>query len=231
MLNVKVKTKPITRFLHFGRVPFFYVGGGSFRVTARIKNFDSTTFQGGMLKIVIQYAFTSFLETIEARIGAIEAHKEITVELGNKGVILGVLSQGHAIFWAEVVNNASNSVDLCDANGTSLGKQLHEITTFANGSFSKSAVYRSQVHSFHSLTAGELYTLIAIEVSTFVFLINVFLTIIVNYQKLSEAWMAFISYSIPVSLFGLVAFIFFCVVFAWLFFVHHVYDRYGLYRS
>jgi hypothetical protein len=230
MLNVKVKTKPITRFLHVGRVPFFYVGGGSFRVTARIKNFGSTPFQGGTLKIVIEYAFTKFQETIEARIGAIGAQNEIIVDAGKKGAILGVLSQGHAIFWAEVVDNANNPVDLCDEHGIMLTKQLMPVLTFTNGSWLKNAVYRCQVHSFHSLTAGELYTLMAIAVSTVVFLINVFLTIIVNFQKLAEAWNAFISYTIPVSLFGIVAFIIFGAVFVWLFFVHYAYDRYGLYK-
>ena len=191
MLNVKIKTKPITKFFYIGRVPFFYVGGGSFIVSTRIKNMGSTTFQGGILKIVVEYAFTKFKETLEARIGAIEAQSEITVEAGKKGAILGVLSQGHAIFWAEVIDNANNSVDLCDAKGVMLAKQLMPVFEFNNGKWLKNAVYRYQVHSFHSLTSGELYALIAIAASTFVFLINVFLTIIVNFQKLVEAWNSF----------------------------------------
>ena len=126
--------------------------------------------------------------------------------------IWGVLAQGHALFWAYVVDSAGKTIDLCDEKGGKLPKQLD---------------WGSHVHTFHSLGFGELCALLALLVNTIAFVANILLTSFVNIEKLSVLWNT-VFYSIPVS--TIVTLTFLAIVSLWLVFVYVLYDRYGLYR-
>lgn len=168
MLHLKVKTNPITRFLKFIRIPFFYVNGSSFKISASIKNLDSQQFQGGKLQIIVTYAFGNLFESIPAQVGAIKPKDEAKVDFQGQDK-WGVLAHGHALFWARVWDNKGNSVQLYDENSKQLAIQKQGY----------------HVHTFHSLTPGELYSLIALTVTSLAFVTNVILTIMINYDKLS----------------------------------------------
>ena len=102
MLEIKVKTEPITRFLRFVRILFFYVGGSNFKISASVKNLSSQQFPSGNLLIIVTYAFGDLFELIPARVGSIEPNKEIEVDFQGHDN-WGVLAQGHALFWATIV--------------------------------------------------------------------------------------------------------------------------------
>jgi len=75
----------------------------------------------------------------------------------------GVLAHGHSLFLAEVVLSSGNSIQLYSEERKKLQRQK-------NG---------CHVHSFYSLSRGELYTLIALYM-------NILLIILLNYEKLIE---------------------------------------------
>lgn len=219
MLYVRIRTKPITRFLRFIHIPFFYVGGSHFRISAYITNFEATQFQGGELDITVRYAFGSLAEFIIGKIGAIDPNKEVKADFEGNDT-WGVLAQGHALFMVRVVDKARNPVNLCDENGKPLQGQLHMKGKYENGQLSKIPEYRYHVHTFHSLTAGELYSLIALTVNTVAFATNVVLTIIVNDKSI---W----SYPVTMSLPAIVTLIIWLAI-LWIFFANCLYDHYGL---
>ena len=234
MLNVKIKTKPITKLLHFIRIPFFYVSGGNFRITAKIKNFDSAEFQGGAITILIRYAFGNLTELIQMRVDAIEPQKEVKVDFKGHD-IWGVLAQGHALFWVYVVDKATKPIDLCDEKGKTLQRQPDTEASDDEKQLLPKIVYRYHVHTFHSLSFGELCSLIALMVNTFAFITNIVLVAIVNNEKLSGLWNAFVNYTVPllnytVPLFTIVALSLVIIVALWIVFVYYIYDRYGLYK-
>jgi hypothetical protein len=53
MLQLEVKTKPITKFLRFIKILFFYVSGSKFKISALVKNSSMQKFLGGDLLIVV----------------------------------------------------------------------------------------------------------------------------------------------------------------------------------
>ena len=226
MLNVKIKTKPITKLLNLIRIPFFYVGGGNFRITANIKNFDSVQFQGGLITIFIRYAFGNLTELIQMKVGAIEPQKEVKVDFKGHD-IWGVLAQGHALFWVNVVDKTTKPIDLCDEKGETLQKQLDWEAPDDEKQLTPKPVYRCHIHTFHSLGFGELYSLIALLVNTIAFVTNIILVAIVNNEKLSALWNASV-YTVPLS--TIVTLSLMVIVALWLVFVYAIYDRYGLYK-
>jgi hypothetical protein len=167
MLQLKVKTTPITRFLKFIRIFFFYVNGSNFKISASVMNPSSQKFNGGNLKIVVTYAFGNLWEQIIAQIGPIEPKGEVKVNFQGQDK-WGVLAQGHALFWASISDNSGNLVQLFDKQSRPLVRQEQGY----------------HVHTVHSLTPGELYSLIALTVTSIAFVTNVILTIIINYGKL-----------------------------------------------
>jgi hypothetical protein len=225
MLNISIKTKPITKLLHFLRVPFLYVGGSNFRISAKIKNFGSEQFQGGVITIFVKYAFGNLTELIEMGVEKIDPEKEVTVNFKGHDV-WGVLAQGHALFWVYVVDKANKFVDLCDDNGKPLQRQM-DMEAVDDERLLK-RVYRYHVHTFHSLGFGELCALIALFINTAAFITNIALVAMVNSEKLSVVWSTLI-YSVPLSIIAILTII--VTVALWLVFVYVLYDRYGLYRK
>ncbi len=61
MLQLIVKTKPLTVFFRFLRVLFFYVNGHDFLITVYAKNHSSNRFEGGDLIIHVKYAFGGYM--------------------------------------------------------------------------------------------------------------------------------------------------------------------------
>ncbi len=225
MLNVRIKTKPITKLFHFIRIPFFYVSGGHFRISARIKNFDSAQFQGGAITIFIRYASGNLTELIQMRVDAIEPQQEVNVDFRGHD-IWGVLAQGHALFWVYVDDKANKPIDLCDEEGKPLQKQLDTEAVNDKNQFVK-WVHRYHVHTFHSLGFGEFFSLLALLVNTLAFFTNIVLVAIVNNEKLSAIWNSSV-YNIPLH--TLVTITIPIIVTLWLVFVYLFYDCYGLYK-
>jgi len=226
MLNVKIKTKPITKLLHYIRIPFFYVGGGHFRITAQIKNFDSVRFQGGVITILIRYAFGNLTERIQMNIGAIEPKKEVKLDFEGHD-IWGVLAQGHCLFWANIIDNTNKPIDLCNEDGKPLEKQSEIEATEDGKQIVQKPVYRSHIHTFHSLGFGELCALLALGVNTLAFLTNIILFSIVNNEKLSVLWNTLV-YTVPLSIIVILSFL--VIAALYLVYVYVIYDRYGLYK-
>jgi hypothetical protein len=204
MLYVKIKTKPITVFLRFIRILFFYVNGGNFRVSAYVKNLDSVKFQGGQLKILVTYAFGQLEEAIEGKIGVIEPGKVTKVDFEGADK-WGVVANGHALFWANVVDN-NGLVTLCDENSRPLNKQPDGY----------------HVHTFHALSVAEFFTLTALLVNSLAFIANIILTSYINREKLTNAWSFLVINSAPIALLVLV------LVVLWTALVYLFYDSYGL---
>jgi len=220
MLNVSIKTKPITMPFKIIRVPFFYVSGSHFRISALITNLSSQTIQGGELHITISYAFGNFFERMIGYVGVIRPQEGVIVDfLGN--VKWGVEANGHAIFLALFYDNTKNLIPLCDEKSRPLGLQVDRVRNPLG----------YHVHTFHALTVGELYTLMALTVNSFAFIINIFMTALVNGEKLIENWNFFLNYqlilAIPTTI--ILSLVIIAIV-LWLIFVYVLYDRYGLYK-
>jgi len=75
----------------------------------------------------------------------------------------GVLAHGHSLFLADVVLPVGNAIQLYSKDGKKLDRQ--------DGGY--------HVHSFYSLSRGELYTLIALYT-------NILLVILLNHKELIE---------------------------------------------
>jgi len=128
---------------------------------------------------------------------------------------------------ANIIDNANNLIDLCDEEGKSLQKQLYVETAInAKGQLLNIPVFRWHVHTFHSLSFGELCSLLALTVNTIAFIINLVLALIVNSEKLSGVWTSVWNILSNPNVLGLLV----GVVAFWLFFVYVLYDRYGLYE-
>lgn len=214
MLNVKIKTKPITIPFKVIRVPFMYVSGSHFKISALIKNLDSQTIQGGQLQITVSYAFGNFFERMTGYVNEIRPQQEVKVDFqGN--VKWGVEANGHAIFFAVFFDSAGNEIVLCDERSHPLDRQR----------------LGYHVHTFHALTVGELYTLMALTVNSIAFITNILLTALANSAKLSEGWNSLLNYqlilAVPLATILNLAII---AEALWLFFVYVLYDRYGLYK-
>ena len=169
-LHVKIRTKPLTRLLKVIPIPFLYVHGHNFKISITIKNFGPQRFNGGRIWIRVTYAFGNLNEEIEETVQSIDAHKERVVDSKEQDN-LGVLANGHALFWAELSESQSGIVRLFDEKSKPL--QLQHLTVDGR----TRNVY--QVHSFYSLTRGEIYTLTALYV-------NVLLVILANWDKLAQ---------------------------------------------
>ncbi|MFX0210849.1 MAG: hypothetical protein ACFFDT_33025 [Candidatus Hodarchaeota archaeon] len=157
MFQVKIKTKAVTRFLKIIPIPFLYVNGGKFKVNARVKNFSSQPFQGGKLKLIVTYAMGRLPEWIIGNIGQIPVDGEIEVDFQGHET-QGVLANGHALFWAELFDARNISNQLVNEKNQRLQKQELGF----------------HVHTFHALTPGELFTLIALSFNVFIFLVDLF---------------------------------------------------------
>ena len=205
MLSVTIKTKPITIFFRFIRILFFYVNGGNFKISAYVKNLDSSKFQGGKLIVQVRYAFGQLGESIEGKVGAIDPKKKVKVDFEGADK-WGVLANGHALFWANVVDSNGHSVGLCCEDSKSLQKQE----------------LGYHVHTFHALSLAEFYSLTALFVNSIAFIANIILTAYVNREKLSDIGKFLQNNSISIASFVVL------IVFLWVFFVYVLYDRYGL---
>lgn len=172
MIRVKIKTKAITRLLKFIPIFFFYVNGGSFKVTLYIKNFSSQQFQGGIIRILVTYAFGNLYENITERLGVIDLdNKEVRIDVPGKW---GVLAHGYALFYVNLQDSSQNIVPLCDDNRRPL--QIQQI--------GQNGAQWYHIHTFHALTPGELYTLLALSVSSLALILNFTLQIILNLDKI-----------------------------------------------
>ena len=167
MLHLKVKTNPITRFLRFIRIPFFYVNGSNFRISASVANLGFQQFQGGKLQIVVTYAFGNLVESIPAQVGEIKPKDELKVDFQGQDK-WGVLAHGHALFWVTFYDNNGKPIQLYDEKSNPLAVQQNGF----------------HIHTFHALTPGELYSLIALTVTSIALITDVILTIIINLDKL-----------------------------------------------
>jgi hypothetical protein len=205
MLYVTIRTKPITRFFRFIRVPFFYVSGGNFRISACVKNIDSTKFQGGKLSVNVISAFGQLKLLIEGRVKPIDPKKEVEVDFEGHDVF-GVLANGHALFFANVLDNANTLFVLCDEKSKALQKQE----------------LGYHVQTFHSLAVGEFFSLAALMVNSIAFIANIILITYVNREKLSDIWNILQNYIVPIAFFAVL------IILLWIVFVYVLYDRYGL---
>ncbi len=221
MLNISIKTKPITTPFKIIRVPFMYVSGSHFKISALITNLGSQTIQGGQLQIKVNYAFGNFFEQMIGYVnGVIRPQEEVKVDfLGN--VKWGVEANGHAIFLALFYDNTGNLIPLCDKQSRPLGLQFDRV----------GAPLGYHVHTFHSLTVGELYTLMALTVNSIAFITNIILTALLNGTKLLENWDSLLNYQLTLSIpFSIILDLLIVAVVIWIFFVYVLYDRYGLYK-
>jgi len=159
-MHVKVITKPITKLLKYLPIPFLYACGYYFKISIFIKNLGSQTFPGGRLNILVTYAFGNLREIIPGIVPSVNAGEEKEVDLKGQ-TMWGILAQGHALFLANLIDVAGNFVPLCNERSQLLQKQ--------NLGY--------HVHTFYSLTRGELYTLIALWIS-------VASTILLNIEKI-----------------------------------------------
>jgi hypothetical protein len=164
------------------RIPILYVGGRHFIISAKAENFGKAPFQGGNIKFVVTFAFGNLHIEINGKIGKIEAGKKGDV-IFDRGTKFGVLSQGHALFWAVVTDLNNNAVQLSNDEGKPITQQQ----------------YGFHVHTFHSLTMGELYSLIALTVTSLAFITNIVLTILLNQQELGNFATNFFM-NIPITL-------------------------------
>jgi len=157
---VKIRTKPIAKlFGYYVKFPL-YVHGHHFKISISITNMGATTFNGGRIEVRVLYAFVRFPEIMSAPVSPIDAGDTVEVNLKGKW---GVLAHGHALLLAELYDIQNNSFPLCDEKSELLAKQ-------DNG---------YHIHSFYSISRGELYTLTALYVS-------VLSAILLNYDKLVE---------------------------------------------
>lgn len=205
MLSVTLKTKPITVFFRFIRIAFFYVNGSHFKISAHVKNRESSKFQGGKLTVEVNYAFGQLSERIEGKIGTIEPQKEAIVDFEGRDK-WGVLANGHALFFANVEDNNGKPIELCGENLQPLEQQP----------------FGYHVHTFHALSVAEFFSLTALFVNSLAFIANIILTTYMNREKLSDIWNATQNYgviivSIPVFL-----------ILLWIVFVYVLYDHYCL---
>jgi len=178
---VTIKTKPITRLLRFIPVPFLHVHGHNFKISISVKNLGTQTFNGGAMSIFVQYAFGNLQEQIKGAIPSIDAKKECLIDLhGNDE--LGVLAHGHALFYANISDLQGNLIPLYDEKSQALQIQAIIITTYnENRQAVQRPIFVYQVHTFYSLTRGEIYTLIALYT-------NILLTILVNGDRIVEVF-------------------------------------------
>lgn len=176
-IYVKIKTKPITRILRF--IPFpFYVHGHNFKISISIKNLGSQTFNGGTINIFVRYAFGNLKEQMSGTIPLINSSEEQLVDFKGRDK-WGVLAHGHALFYATINDLKGNIIPLCDEKSQPLQIQPIIVTTFKKSQLLQIPIGAYHVHSFYSLTRGEIYTLIALY-------LNVVLIVFLNYDKLVE---------------------------------------------
>jgi len=161
-IQAKIKTKPITRLLKIIPVPFLYVQGHNFKISISIKNWGPVKFSGGKIVILVSYAFGNLFEKMDGMVPSIDANNEVIVDLNGKDK-WGILAHGHALLLALLFDSQGNLIQLCNEK-----RQLLQI---------QSGGYH--VHSFYSLTRGEIYVLVALYV-------NVLMVILANYDKLAE---------------------------------------------
>lgn len=181
LLHIKVRTEPCTRFAKL-RIPILYVGGRHFLISAKAENCDKTPFPGGDIIFTVTFALGNLKIQIPGTIGRVDAGKETEIVFTH-GTKFGVLSQGHALFWAIVVDSSKKIRWLCDEDSKPLAIQE----------------FGFHVHTFHSLTMGELYSLIALAVTSTVFITNTFLTYLTNKSDIDSFYNSFIS-NIPFTL-------------------------------
>jgi hypothetical protein len=211
-LHIQVKTKPVTSFAKIIRVPFFFVNGGNFLISAYAKNLGATTFNGGSISINVKYAFGQLWENIKGKIGKIEPGQTERIKL--EGDKWGVVASGHALFLASVLDDAGTPVQLKGKNSEVLETQENQ--------YKKKTVEEYHVHTFHALTLSEFYSLTAITVNTLAFLANIALNVYLNTSKLSSTWNVMQANS------DLVIAIILIAIVLWGLFVYLIYDNYGL---
>ena len=198
------------------RVPFMYVSGSHFKISASIKNLGPETIQKGELRIMVSYAFGNFYERMTGFVESIHPQEEVTVDFRGS-VKWGVEANGHAIFLALFVDNTGKQIDICDEESRPIQLQFN--------SMGQPLGYH--VHTFHALTVGELYTLMALTVNSVAFITNIILIALVNSAKLSDTWNSLLNYQLTQAI--LLTLI--IAVVLWLVFVYVIYDHYGLYKN
>jgi hypothetical protein len=166
LMHVKIKTQPKTRLLGYIPIPFLYVHGNSFKISVFIRNSGNLKFNGGEIVILIKYAFGNLSESIRSAVQPVTAGEEIEVDLKGKSV-WGVLAHGHSLFLVTLYEKQQTLV-FVQLYNEKLEKLEHQ-----EGGY--------HIHSFYSLTRGEIYTLIALYV-------NILLAVLLNYERLLDAF-------------------------------------------
>jgi len=163
---VKIRTKPLARlfgFCGYYWVKFpLYVHGHHFKISISIKNMGATIFNGGRIEVRVSYAFVRFPELMRFSVSPINVGDTVEVDLKGRDK-WGVLAHGHALLLAKLYDNQNKPIPLYNEKSELLEEQ-------DNG---------YHVHSFYSLSRGELYTLIALYV-------GILSAIVLNYDKLIE---------------------------------------------
>jgi hypothetical protein len=168
-ISLRIKTKPITILLRLIPVPFLYVHGHNFKISISVKNLGPQSFNGGTVNVFVTYAFGNLFEQMSGTIPSVDANGESPVDLKGKDK-WGVLANGHALFLANLSDANGNFVPLYDEKSQLLQKQKLD---------QKQQIDVYHIHSFYSLTRGELYTLIALY-------LNILLTILAYRDSLIE---------------------------------------------
>jgi hypothetical protein len=132
----------------------------------------SQPFNGGTVNVFVTYAFGNLSEQMSGTVPlvAVNASGESLVDLKGRDK-WGVLANGHALFWANLGDANGNFVPLYDEKSQLLQTQKLEIQ--------KQQINVYHIHTFYSLTRGELYTLIALY-------LNILLAILLNRDSLME---------------------------------------------
>jgi len=127
-------------------------------------------FGGGIINVFVKYAFGNLFEQISGAVPLVDANCESEVDL--KGAEKwGVLANGHALFLANLTDAKGNSMPLYNEKSQPLQRQQDGY----------------HIHTFYSLTRGELYTLIALY-------LNILLTILLNRDSLIELFRRLIAF-------------------------------------
>ncbi len=173
-IHVTIITKPLTKFLKYIPIPAFlglYVCGHLFEISVFAENLGSQIFPGGNLNIFVTYAFGNLREVITGSAPTIRGGEKRQIDLKGRNK-WGVLAQGHAIFRVELIDSAGNDVlPLYDKDGKPLQPQILIMHDKEGRSIPKGVTH---VHTFYSLSRGELYTLIALLVNVVAFCINIY---------------------------------------------------------
>jgi len=162
LVHVTIRTKPLTKFLKYIPIPSFtglYVCGHLFEISGSVENLGSQMFPGGHLNIVVRYAFGNLIEVMTGAVPAVSGGEKHPIDFKGRDK-WGVLAQGHALFLAKLIDSVGKDVPFYDREARPLQAQPSGLT---------------HIHSFYSLSRGELYTLIALLTSVVALCINIFL--------------------------------------------------------